>query len=58
MNRGHGDIAVQSIRISGFPGISDTPHDLDALLREPAVVAYARSWQDYLDKDHVDGSRA
>ncbi len=58
VNRGHGDIAVQSIRISGFPGTSDTPHDLDALLREPAVVAYARSWQDYLDKDPVDGSRA
>ncbi|WP_250282163.1 RAMP superfamily CRISPR-associated protein [Frankia sp. CiP1_Cm_nod2] len=57
VNRGHGDIIVESVRISGFPGLSDAERDFDDLLREPAVAAYTRSWQDYLDRDHLDRDR-
>ncbi|ONH32370.1 MULTISPECIES: RAMP superfamily CRISPR-associated protein [Protofrankia] len=57
VNRGHGDIAVESVRISGFPGLPDTERDFDDLLREPAVAAYTRSWQDYLDRDRLDQER-
>ncbi len=63
VNRGHGDITVKSIKISGFPEVKATYNDLDELLAEPAVAECAQSWRDYLDRDqrdqdHENGSRA
>ncbi|WP_322752136.1 RAMP superfamily CRISPR-associated protein [Frankia sp. Cas3] len=68
VNRGHGDITVESIKINGFPASTKTYKDLDELLAEPAVAECAQSWRDYLDHDQldhdqldrnqVDGSRA
>ncbi|WP_239376003.1 MULTISPECIES: RAMP superfamily CRISPR-associated protein [unclassified Frankia] len=63
VNRGHGDITVKAIEVSGFPAARTTYNNLDELLAEPAVAECAQSWRDYLDRDqrdqdHENGSRA
>ncbi len=63
VNRGHGDITVESIEVNGFPAARTTYNNLDELLAEPAVAECAQSWRDYLDRDqrdqdHENGSRA
>ncbi|WP_322750329.1 MULTISPECIES: RAMP superfamily CRISPR-associated protein [unclassified Frankia] len=54
VNRGHGDITVESIKINGFPASTKTYKDLDELLAEPAVAECAQSWRDYLDHNQLD----
>ncbi|WP_322760586.1 RAMP superfamily CRISPR-associated protein [Frankia sp. Cr2] len=49
VNRGHGDITVESITINGFPDAKNTYKNLDELLAEPAVAECAQRWRDYLD---------